>query len=145
MRVPDGYRVNRRYAAGSACPVCGAMLTVLRTPVETVSRERLADDDREVAEVVGDGFKGERRVRGWRHRATLRCTRCDRIFSPAQAVRRSFREDELPPDFLVPDRGVEASAEVLRGIARGLRAAPRRRPAPPAGEQGTLFDGGGAR
>lgn len=26
MRVPDGYRVNDRYARDMACPACGAML-----------------------------------------------------------------------------------------------------------------------
>lgn len=142
MRVPDGYRVNRGYAAHSACPRCGAMLAVLSSPVRFTSPTRIADDDREVTERVGDGFKGETRVRAYEHAATLRCPRCDRVWSPAQAVRRDFSDGELPSDFLVPDTGVEATADVLRRIVAGLRAGGPRRPpaAPPAAAgQPSLF------
>lgn len=137
MRVPDGWRVNRRYAANSACPRCGSMLVRLDRPVSATSRERVAADDVEVTAASGDGFKAERRTVGWRHTATLRCPRCDRLYSPAQARRRDFRDSELPADWLVPDRGVEATADVLRGLARSLGTG-RRGFAPPDPEQGEL-------
>lgn len=144
MRVPDGYRVNRTYAAHSACPTCGCMLKLLRDPVKVVRHERVAGDDREVTETVGDGFKGSARVKGYVHTATMRCPRCGRVFSPAQAVRRDFRDDELPADYLVPDKGVEATAGMLRRLVADLRAGRATgAPAAAAPEQGALFEGAG--
>ena len=104
MRVPDGWRVNTRYAARSACPVCGSMLVKLETPVRVVSRgPRIAADDSEVESWEGDGYQAKAVSKGWRHVATMRCPRCGRLLSPAQAVRRDFRDCELPADFLIRD------------------------------------------
>ena len=134
MRVPEGWRVNARYAPGAACPRCGAMLVRLARPVTTVLPAPAAADDEEVARVEGDAFKGARRVTGYRHRATLRCPACDRMYSPAQAARRSFRDSELPADYLVRDSAPE---DMWRALADSLRrgapaAAPAAEPEQPA-------------
>lgn len=143
MRVPEGYRVNRTWAAHSACPDCGCMLRLMRDPLRVVRRHRVAEDDRELTEAVGDGFKGGRRTVGYEHTATMRCPRCGRVYSPAQAVRRDFRDDELPSDFLVPDVGVEATAGMLGRLVEDLRAGRTRQAAPAPVGQPDLFGGGG--
>lgn len=130
MRVPDGWRVNSRYAARSACPGCGAMLVKLETPVRVVSRgPRIAADDAEVESWEGDGYQAKAVAKGWRHTATLRCPRCGRLLSPAQAVRRDFRDSELPADFLirdVPDTP-EARALMFARLSASLGGAARAR------------------
>ena len=142
--IPEGYRVNPAYASNLACPACGAMLMRLPQPFSVVSKAQVAADDDPVTRTESDGFKGVERTVGWRHTATLRCPRCDRLLSPAQAARRSFPEAERPADFLLPE-GAGGSAEFLRSLADGLRAGRvGRSSGAPAPEQGTLF-GGGAR
>ena len=144
MRVPNGYRVNPAYAAGRACPACGAMLRKLPRPVSAVLKAPAAPDDERVVRLVGDGFKGEERVAGWRHTATLRCPRCKRIWSPGQAARRDFRDSELPADFLVPD-GAADGAGFFRSLAESLRSGEAAAPAPREPEQLRLpVTGGGS-
>ena len=140
MRVPPGYRVNPAYAARSACPGCGAMLRRLARPFTVVLRSPAAPDDERVVKVVGDGFKGEERTAGWRHTVTLRCPRCRRVWSPAQAVRRDFPDSELPQDFLVRDGG-EDGAGFFRGLSESLRRGVAGRAGAPAEpRQATIWD-----
>lgn len=141
--IPEGYRVNPAYAPNLACPACGAMLMRLPQPFSVVSKAQVAADDDPVTRTESDGFKGVERTVGWRHTATLRCPRCDRLLSPAQADRRSFAESERPADFLL-SASAGGSAEFLRGLADSLRSG-RARQAPRAPEQGSLFSDGGAR
>ena len=127
---------------------CTSTLVRLETPVSVVLGRRAADDDREVESWESDGYKATAVAKGFRHVATMRCPRCGRLLSPAQAVRRDFAESELPPDFWIRD--VEDTPEYRalmfgRITAELRRAASQRRrevitgrpaaPAPISGEQ----------
>ena len=126
MKCPPGYRRNTRYAQRSACPSCGSMLVILQTPARIVSRSgRIADDDQEVASWESDGYKAQSVGHGYRHVATMRCPKCGRLLSPAQAVRRDFRDDELPADYWIRDEPDTPEARALKfaAISKALRAA----------------------
>lgn len=126
MRCPPGYRRNTRYALRSACPSCGSMLVILQTPARIVSRGgRIADDDQEVSSWSGDGYKATAEAKGFRHVATMRCPKCGRLLSPAQAVRRDFRDEELPADYWIRDEPDTPEARALKfaAISKALRAA----------------------
>lgn len=126
MRCPPGYRRNTRYALRSACPSCGSMLVILQTPARIVSRSgRIADDDQEVTSWESDGYKAQSVANGFRHVATMRCPKCGRLLSPAQAVRRDFRDDELPADYWIRDEPDTPESRALKfaAISRALRAA----------------------
>ena len=126
MSCPPGYRRNSRYAQRSACPSCGSMLVILQTPARIVSRSgRIADDDQEVSCWESDGYKAQSVGHGFRHVATMRCPKCGRLLSPAQAVRRDFRDDELPADYWIRDEPDTPEARALKfaAISKALRAA----------------------
>ena len=126
MRCPPGYRRNTRYALRSACPSCGSMLVILQTPARIVSRSgRIADDDQEVSSWESDGYKAQSVGHGFRHVATMRCPKCGRLLSPAQAVRRDFKDEELPTDYWIRDEPDTPESRALKfaAISKALRAA----------------------
>lgn len=113
-------RVTFRYQGveGLACPRCGRQVARLTKPVadhhspdgwaevhrsvDIEGPERLFADDTEVTRMSGEGFSRQARIR-YVHHYDVTCGRCMRLYHRSQCVRRTFRDDELPGGYWVPE------------------------------------------